>query len=61
MALFRVVIDKKVLDGFKRRSLRVYPDEHIEAILGTVKFVTGYCNEDHNQILYIHALDKVKK
>ncbi len=33
-ALTEVVIDRKVLDGFKRRALKLYPREFIEQIVG---------------------------
>ena len=33
-ALTEVVVDRKVLDGFKRRALRLYPREFIEQIVG---------------------------
>ncbi|MGZ4787285.1 MAG: Mov34/MPN/PAD-1 family protein [Terriglobales bacterium] len=33
-ALTEVVVDRKVLDGFKRRALKLYPLEFIEQIVG---------------------------
>ena len=35
--LQRVIVDRRVLDGFKRRSLRRYPSEFIEIILGKIR------------------------
>jgi len=35
-ALTEVVVDRKVLDGFKRRALRLYPREFIEQIVGRI-------------------------
>jgi proteasome lid subunit RPN8/RPN11 len=34
--LTEIVVDRKVLDGFKRRALRLYPREFIEQIVGKV-------------------------
>ncbi len=35
-ALTEVVVDRKVLDGFKRRALKLYPREFIEQIVGRI-------------------------
>jgi hypothetical protein len=34
--LTEVVIDRKVLEGFKRRALKVYPLELLEQVVGRV-------------------------
>lgn len=35
--LTQIVIDRRVLDQFKRRSLRAYPNEHAEQLWGTIE------------------------
>ena len=35
-ALTEIVVDRKVLEGFKRRALRLYPLEFIEQIVGRI-------------------------
>lgn len=47
----RVIIDQAVLNAFKRRSVKCYPKEHIEALLGIFK----------NKILYIHVIEPLEK
>jgi proteasome lid subunit RPN8/RPN11 len=34
--LTEVIVDRKVLDGFKRRALRVYPVELLEQVVGRI-------------------------
>ncbi len=45
----RIVVDKKEEGKFRRRAIRHYPLEHMEALWGTVR----------GDILYIHAFIKV--
>ncbi len=35
--LTQVVVDRRVLNQFKRRSLRAYPNEHAEQLWGTIE------------------------
>lgn len=51
MPLSEVVIDKRVLEGFKKRALKHYPREFLEIMLGRVDgervFVYGFETFDH--------------
>lgn len=53
MNITRIVVDKYILDGFKRRALKEFPKEHIEAILGKA--------QADGTILQIHAFDEIEK
>jgi proteasome lid subunit RPN8/RPN11 len=35
--VIRVVVDRKVLDGFKRRAMRAFPNEYIEEVWGRLR------------------------
>lgn len=45
-----VLIDRKVLDGFKRRALRKHPNEYIEEVWGRVR----------GEEMQVFSLNKVK-
>ncbi|MDR3748182.1 MAG: hypothetical protein P4M04_08550 [Acidobacteriota bacterium] len=36
-SIHTVVVDRKILDGFKRRALKYYPKEYAEQLWGTVE------------------------
>ena len=50
--LTQIVIDRRVLDQFKRRSLRAYPNEHAEQLWGTIEGSAVH-------IYHIEPFDKV--
>jgi proteasome lid subunit RPN8/RPN11 len=51
--LTQIVIDRRVLDQFKRRSLRAYPNEHAEQLWGTIEGGAAH-------IYHIEPFDKVQ-
>lgn len=51
--LTQVVIDRRVLDQFKRRSLRAYPKEHAEQLWGTIEGGAAH-------IYHIEPFDKMR-
>lgn len=36
MTVTRIVLDRKLLDGFKKRALKKYPNEYMEVMLGEI-------------------------
>lgn len=55
MDVHRIVIEKKVLESFKRRAFKEFPNEHIEALLGRLQ-ITNDMN-----VLSIYAFEKLDK
>jgi hypothetical protein len=55
MDVHRIIIEKKTLEGFKRRAFKAFPNEHIEAVLG--RFEPS--NKVRMNTLYVYAFDEL--